>query len=530
MQYPDLYEATVSELQDGLDAYRFSSVDLVKAYLTRIDEVNLKGPALRAVLQTNSLALKKAAQLDEERRLTGKRGPLHGIPILLKDNIATDNAEGMDTTAGSYALQGCVVPEDAGIVKKLRTAGAIILGKANLSEFGQFRSHKLAGGWSPLGGQGTNAYYPGGDTCGSSSGSAVAISIGLAALALGTDTSGSITFPASRSNIVGIRPTVGLTSRAGVVPISSHQDTIGPMARSVTDAAILLSAMAGTDPNDEITCTQPVNTPDYRDALDPNALVGKRIGVPRKVYFDSNFETHPVIVAAFEESLKVMKEMGATIIDPADLPSSDELIENDWQDEEQIWLVDFKIDLNKYLSGLKEVPSGVRTVTDIIKFIEEHPDLEQPNGCEDLSVMIESNNTRGYDEEMFKVLTRKIKRSGEDGIDAALAKYNLDALVAPHVALQLQSAASANAGYPMIQVPLGFFPDDTPPAILDGGTTIYPAPGMPFGVSFFASAWSEYNLIGMAYAFEQKTQTRMKRKAFAGAVPKTQLEDVVGRD
>ncbi|KAE9396846.1 amidase signature enzyme [Gymnopus androsaceus JB14] len=503
--FPDLYEATVSQLQDGLDANHFSSVDLVKAYFARIEEVNLKGPALRAVLETNPSALKQAAELDEERRLKGKR-----------DNIGTDNAEGMNTTAGSYTLLGSVVPEDAGVVKKLRKAGAIILGKANLSEYGQFRSHTITGGWSALGGQGTNAYYPNGNTCGSSSGSAVAISIGLSALALGTDTSGSITFPASRSNIVGIKPTVGLTSRATVVPISSHQDTVGPIARSVTDAAILLSAIAGPDPNDTATSTQPSPLPNYISALDVDALSGKRIGVPRKIYIDDT--THPVIIAAFEESLEVMKEMGATIVDPADLPSADELIKAGWADEELICLVDFKIDVNRYLSELKENPSGVRTVADIIRFNDEHPDLERPKGYEDQSVLIESNQTDGFTESVLESLARKVKLSGEQGIDAVLAKYNLDALVAPHSTYQ--SAAS---------VPLGFFPDDTSPTVLDGGPTIYPAPGTPFGISFFASAWSEYQLIGMAYAYEQKTQTRMKRRAYDEAVPKTQLEDVIGQ-
>ncbi|KAJ3998938.1 amidase signature enzyme [Lentinula boryana] len=518
-ELPDLYEATVAELQDGLDSNRFNSVDLVKAYIGRIEEVNLKGPALRAVLEINPVAVEQASQLDKERKSNRKRGPLHGIPLLLKDNIDTDRADGMSTTAGSFALQDSIPPKDAGVTTKLREAGAVILGKANLSEFGQFRSHKLTGGWSALGGQGTNAYYPNGDTCGSSSGSAVAVSIGLCALALGTDTTGSITFPASRNNIVGIKPTVGLTSRAGVVPISSHQDTVGPLTRSVTDAAILLSAIAGSDPNDNATSSQPFPLPKYIDALDPNSLAGKRIGVPRKVFIDS--ETHPVIIAAFEDSLEIMRKMGAIVVDPADLPSADDLIKNGWMDEELICLVDFKIDINKYLSELKESPSGVRTLEDLIKFIEGHPDLEQPRGYEDQSVFLESNNTAGYNAELFEILERKTRLSGEQGIDAVLSKYNLDALVAPHSTFQ--AAVSANAGYPMIQVPLGFFPDDTLPVALDDGPTFYPAPGTPFGISFFASAWSEYQLLGMAYAFEQKTQTRLKRRAYPKAIPSTQL-------
>jgi len=297
------------------------------------------------------------------------------------------------------------------------------------------------------------------------------------------------------------------------------------MARSVADSAILLSAIAGPDPNDTATSTQPSLLPNYISALDVDALSGKRIGVPRKIYIDNT--THPVIIAAFEDSLKVMKEMGATIVDPADLPSADELIKAGWAEEWLIWMVDFKIDVNRYLSKLKENPSGVRTVADIIRFNDEHPDLERPEGYEDQSILIESNQTEGFTESVLESLARKVKLSGEQGIDAVLAKYNLDALVAPHSTYQ--SAASANVGYPMIQVPLGFFPDDTSPTVLDEGPTIYPAPGTPFGISFFASAWSEYQLIGMAYAYEQKTQTRMKRRAYDEAVPKTQLEDVIGQ-
>ncbi|KAJ4476242.1 amidase signature enzyme [Lentinula aciculospora] len=482
---PDLYEATVTEVQDGLDANRFSS-----AYIARTKEVNLKGPTLRAVLEINSLALEQAVKLDKERGSKGKRGPLHGIPLLLKDSISTDNSNG-NTTAGSFALKDSIPRKDAGVVTKLRDAGAIILGrKANLSEFGQFRSHKLNGGWSALGGQGTNAYYPNGDTCGSSSGSAVAVSIGLCALVLGTDTTGSITFHASRNNIVGIKPTVGLTSRAG--------DTVEPLTCTVTDAAILLSAIAGKDPDDSMTSSQPVPLPAYIDALNLGALADKRIGAPRKIFIDS--DTHPFILVAFEKSLRVMEEMGATIVDPADLPSADDLIKNGWTDEELTCLVDFNIDLYRYLTKLKESPSGVRTLSDIIKFIQDHPDLEQPKG------FVQSNNTSGYNAHIFEVLERKSRLSEEQGIDAALSKYNLDALVAPHSTFQ--AAASANAGYPMIQ---------------DDGPIFYPAPGTPFGISFFASAWSEYQLLELSYAYEQKTQTRIKKSVYAEAVPSTQL-------
>ncbi|KAF9442738.1 amidase signature enzyme, partial [Macrolepiota fuliginosa MF-IS2] len=285
--FPDLYEASVEELQRGLESGLFTSVDLVKAYFARIDEVNLKGPELRAIIELNPSALDQAAALDQERKKTGARGLLHGIPIILKDNIATVASEGMNTTAGSFSLLGSIVPDDAGVVKRLRAAGAIILGKANMSEWAEFRGN-LPNGWSGRGLQCTNAYFPNADPCGSSAGSGVSTSIGLTAVSLGTETDGSITCPSSNNNLAGIKPTVGLTSRAGVIPISEHQDTVGPMTRSMTDAAIVLSVIAGKDPNDNFTLAQPDVVPDYTKALNKNALRGKRIGVPRHVFLNTS--------------------------------------------------------------------------------------------------------------------------------------------------------------------------------------------------------------------------------------------------
>ncbi|PFH51875.1 hypothetical protein AMATHDRAFT_190451 [Amanita thiersii Skay4041] len=518
---PDLYEASVLELQAGLDAGDFSSVDLVKAYFARIDEVNLKGPALRAVIETNPSAIEQAAALDQERRVKGIRSKLHGIPILLKDNIATIPSEGMNTTAGSFSLLGSVVPEDAGVVKRLRKAGAIILGKANLSEFAHFRGN-LASGWSGRGGQNTNAYFPGADPCGSSSGSGVATSIGLAAVTLGTETDGSITCPSSNNNVVGIKPTVGLTSRAGVVPISAHQDTIGPMTRSLTDAAIVLSIIAGKDSNDNFTLSQPPVVPDYTKALNNHALTGKRIGVPRRVFLDPQISgLDSSVIDAFETSLKVLAGLGATIVDPADLPSADEIVASN--NETIVLDADFKIQLNQYYKSLLSNPSGVRSLEEVIKFNDDHPELEEPAGFEDQSILIEAEDT-SVNKTYFDALRFDFELGATRGIDAALKAKKLDALVLP--APGFTTVPAAIAGYPIVTVPLGFYPDNV--TIQSAGPmTVYPAPGVPFGLSFLGTAFSEFELVGIAYVYEQKTLTRLARKAFAAAIPTTQLSDVV---
>ncbi|KAI0795623.1 amidase signature enzyme [Abortiporus biennis] len=520
---PDLYEASVVELQSGLDAGDFTSVDLVKAYFARIDEVNLKGPQLRAVLELNPSALSQAAQLDAERKKSGKRSLLHGIPILLKDNIATVASEGMNTTAGSFSLLGSVVPDDAGVVKKLRKAGAIILGKANLSEFAHFRGN-LASGWSGRGGQCTNAYFPHADPCGSSSGSGVAASIGLAAITLGTETDGSITCPSSNNNLVGIKPTVGLTSRAGVVPISEHQDTVGPIVRSVADAAAVLSVIAGKDPNDNFTLAQPATVPDFTKALNANALRGKRIGVPRRVFLnDSIAGNDPFVNTVFEQALETIRGLGATVVDPADLPSADEIAVSN--NETLVLDVDFKVQLDAYYQALLSNPSGVRSLADLIKFNDDNPALEEPPRFEDQSELIESEATSGFNSTYFQALAFDKDLGATRGIDAALKANKLDALILP--APGFTTVPAAIAGYPIVTVPLGFYPENVTIA-LAGPETVYPAPGVPFGLSFLGTAFSEFELIGFAFAYEQKTKTRLARKAFAEAIPKTQLKDVIG--
>ncbi|KZT28517.1 amidase signature enzyme, partial [Neolentinus lepideus HHB14362 ss-1] len=507
----------------GLNAGTFTSVDLVKAYFARIDEVNRLGPALRAIIETNPSALTEAAALDAERALLGPRSLLHGIPILVKDNIATTASEGMNTTAGSYSMQDSIVTGDAGVIKRLRAAGAVILGKANLSEFAYMRGNALPNGWSGRGGQCTGAYYPGADPCGSSSGSGVAASIGLAAVTLGTETDGSITCPASQNNIVGIKPTVGLTSRAGVIPISEHQDTVGPLTRSIADAATVLSIIGGPDPNDNFTLAQPNALPNYLSALDVNALKGARIGVPRAMFLEPAYSgLDDTILSAYATALETLKSLGATIVDPADLPSAYEIAASN--NETIVLDVDFKAQLNAWYQSLYFNPSGVRSLAELITFNDANPQLEEPTNYTDQ--LIESEATEGFNSTYYQALAFDYDLGRTRGIDAALQKYNVDALVLP--ASGYTTVPAAIAGYPIVTVPLGFYAENTT-AQSTGPSTFYPAPGVPFGLSFLGTAYSEYTLIGYAYAYEQKTMTRLQRKAYTSAIPTTQLVDVIGK-
>ncbi|TBU30400.1 amidase signature enzyme [Dichomitus squalens] len=517
LEFPDLYEASITELQDGLQKGLFTSVDLVKAYFARIEEVNLQGPTLRAVIETNPSALEQAAALDLERRTTGARGPLHGIPIILKDNIATLASEGMNTTAGSFALLGSIVPRDAHVAAKLRAAGAILLGKANLSEWANFRGN-VPSGFSGRGGQASSPYVPLGDPCGSSSGSGISSAIGLAAGALGSETDGSIVCPSGMNNLVGIKPTVGLTSRDGVVPISEHQDTVGPMTRSVTDAAIILSAIAGRDPRDNFTLAQPPVVPDYTQALRADGLKGQRLGVPRK-FLDG---LDPVVVGAFNASLETMKGLGATIIDPADFPDFDEFVASN--NETVVLNVDFKVDVNRYISELVEVPTGVKNLADLIAFNIAHADEELvPPFWTDQSQFITSENTT-VDQAFFDAVAADKDLGATRGIDATLKAFNLDALLLP---TDVSSTPAAIAGYPIITVPLGFLPPNT--TLSPAEPTRSGGPNQPFGLSFLGTAFSEFQLVSLAFAYEQATHTRLQVLAFPAAIPKTQLADVVSK-
>jgi len=517
---PDLYEAGIASLQSGLENGHFTSEHLVKAYLARIEEVNLKGPKLHAVIETNPSALSQAIALDEERKRSGARGILHGIPILVKDNIATLFEEGMNTTAGSYALLKSVVPRDASIISRLRAAGAIILGKANMSEWADFRGYVSA--WSARGGQCTNPYFPGGDPDGSSSGSATAAAIGLAAAALGTETDGSIVTPACRQNVVGVKPTVGLTSRDGIIPASEHQDSAGILARSVTDAAVILRVIAGKDARDNYTLGQPNEVPDYMSGLRKTALRGVRLGVPRNLFEnDSMAQLTPEITAAFNASIQVFKKLGAIVIEPADYPAAEEIGRR--ITENVVLVRDFKANVQRYMSELIDVPSGARSLADLIAFNNANPSLELPPGYEDQHIFERAEALPGFDQTYYDALDRDTWLGTEGSIDYALRTYKLDALIMP--SRGTNSAPAALAGYPMVSVPLGFFPDDTP--VVVDGHTIFPAPGIPFGIAFTASAFTESRLLSYAYAFEQYTQIRLARRAYPAAVPKTQLRDVI---
>ncbi|EJU00898.1 amidase signature enzyme [Dacryopinax primogenitus] len=430
-------QASFLELQNGLDYDDFTSVDLVNAYFARIEEVNLQGLALRAVIETNPAALAQAAELDWEPQVYGKRGPLHGIPIIIKDNIATTAEEGMNTTAGSYALLGSIVPGDSTVAEKLRRAGAIILGKANLvnhclrlqSEWAHFRGN-LASGWSGRGGQCTNPYYPNADPCGSSSGSGVSSAIGLAAGALGSETDGSIVCPSNQNNLVGIKPSVGLVSRSGVIPISEHQDTVGPMCRWVTNSAALLTAIAKRDVRDNYTLAAPALVPDYTTALNANALQGARIGVPRIVFDQDNYTGNdPYVNVVFNQAIETLKSLGATIVDPADLPDAIEITQSN--NETVVLNTDFKIDLNRYLANLVEVPTGVRTLADVIAYNLANLELELPTNYSDQSEFIAAEATTGFNSSYYTALYDDYALGRTNGIDAALQMYKLDALIMP---------------------------------------------------------------------------------------------------
>ncbi|KAG1752257.1 amidase signature domain-containing protein [Suillus lakei] len=481
---PDLYEASIAELQNGLIKRQFSSVQLVKAYLSRIEEVNLKGPALHAVIETNPKALTQAEALDDERKEKGSRGPLHGIPLLLKDNIATLHEEGMNTTAGSYALLGSVVPRDAFVAARLRAAGAIFIGKTNLSEWAGARE-LVTYGFSGRGGQTLCPYYPNAHPASSSSGSGVAMAIGLAAGIL------------CRNNIVGIKPTIGL-----VIPISYHQDTVGPMCRSVADAALLLNFIAGPDPRDEATLHQPGIIPDYTRAIDKNALKGARLGVPRAFIRDMK-----IIEETFNSSLDVFRALGAEIIDPADFPDAEALqgSKAEIQPEKLVLGVDFKAGISKYISELVEVPTGIKTLADVIEFNKNHADLELPSPFyTDQSRLIESEAMQ-VDDAYFAALAENFDLGRTRGIDATLAQRDPQEL----------------------QVPLGFQPDDVEVLPATPSPLHTQAPGLPFGIAFMGTAYSEFKLISYAYAFEQATHVRLQRRAYDDAIPRTQLIDVM---
>jgi amidase len=487
-----LEEATLADLQAGMAAGKMTARSITQQYLDRIAELDRQGPMLRHVLETNPDALSIADTLDQERKAGRIRGPLHGIPILLKDNV--DTADRMTTTAGSLALAGSIPLQDAFIAAKLRAAGAILLGKTNLSEWANFRSTHSSSGWSGRGGQAKNPYVLDRNPCGSSSGSGGAVSANLCAAAIGTETDGSIVCPSSANGIVGIKPTLGLVSRAGIIPIAHSQDTAGPMARTVRDAAMILNVLAGIDPRDPATSAgHSRGQVDYTRNLDPNGLRGARIGVARAKFFGYSDVTDKVI----NDAIEAMKAQGAVIVDPANIATAGKFDDSEFD----VLLYEFKADLNKYLESLGP-KAPVKTLADIIAFNEQHKDTSMPWFGQE--IMIQAQAKGPLTEKKYRdALAKDLKMSRVDGIDATMNKYKLDAIVAPtggpawvtdlvngdHFS-GASSTPAAVAGYPNINVPAGF------------------SHGLPIGISFFGRAYSEPTLIKLAYAYEQATKHR----------------------
>ena len=490
-----LEEATISDLQAAMKFGQETAVSLTKKYLQRIANIDRSGPALNAVIEINPEALAIARALDKERKAKGPRGLLHGVPILLKDNL--DTGDRMMTTAGSLALFGSLAPRDSFVAQKLRAAGAVILGKTNLSEWANFRSSRSTSGWSGRGGQTKNPYALDRNPSGSSSGSAVAVAANLCAAAIGTETDGSIVSPSSFNGIVGIKPTVGLVSRAGIIPIAQSQDTAGPMTRTVADAAILLSALVGTDPRDAATAQSlGKSQADYAKFLDPRGLHGARIGVARK-HFGLRAGADKVVEAAIE----TMKSCGAIIVDPADLPTHGKFEDSEFE----VMLYEFKAGLNAYLAGVGP-RAPVRTLKEIIGFNERNKEKELLYFGQDTFIKAQAKGPLS-EKAYIDALEKNRRLSRDEGIDAVMNQHRLDAFFAPTTGpahkIDLlygdrdtggSSTPAAVAGYPSITVPAGH---------------VF---GLPVGVSFFGRAYSEPTLLKLAFAFEQATKVRQPPK------------------
>ena len=487
----ELDEITITDLQAGMSAGKYTALSLAEKYIARIKSVDRKGPELRTVIELNPDALAIAAALDKERKEKGPRGPLHGIPVLIKDNI--DTADKMATTAGSLALVGSKPPADSFVVRQLRRAGAVLLGKTNLSEWANIRSSRSTSGWSGRGGLTKNPYALDRNTSGSSSGSGAAVAANLCTVAVGTETDGSIISPSSIHCVVGIKPTVGLVSRTGIIPISHTQDTAGPIARTVRDAAILLGALAGIDAEDKATLeSKGKSFPDYTQFLDAKGLQGAKIGVVRR-YFGFQDMVDALMAKAFD----VMKQNGATIVDPADADALGQLDKN----ESLVLRYELKADMNAYLARLGP-NSPVHTLKEIIEFNGRNKDKEMPYFQQETFIEAEAKGPL-TEKEYIDARENNLRLARTEGIDAIMDKFKLDALVAPSESpawvtdlvtgdhfLSSSTMAAAIAGYPSITVPAGF---------------VF---GLPVGISFFGRAWSESTLIKLAYAFEQATKHR----------------------
>jgi amidase len=485
----ELEEITIPELQDGMKSGKFTAKSLVEKYTARIEDIDKR--TVNAIIEMNPDAASIAEDLDRERKGKGPRGPLHGIPILIKDNIAT--ADRMMTTAGSLALVGSKPPKDSMVAQKLRAAGAVILGKTNLSEWANIRSSHSTSGWSGRGGLTRNPYSLDRNPCGSSSGTGAGISANLAAIGIGTETDGSIVCPSSLNGLAGIKPTVGLISRAGIIPISHSQDTAGPMCRTVRDAAILLGVLTGADPEDQATAASAGKSQtNYEQYCDANGLQGARIGVARKYFGFSD-----AVDALVEHSIDIMRKQGAVIVDPADIPTLGKFDGS----EMTVFMYELKADLNAYLAGLG-ASSPVKTLKDIIEFNDRNREKEMPYFGQDLFLKSEAKGPL-TEKEYLDAVAKNRQLARTEGIDAVMDKNKLDALVAPTGGPAWltdlitgdhfgggSSNAAAVAGYPNINVTAG---------------NIF---GLPVGISFFGRAWSEPTLIKIAYSFEQATKAR----------------------
>jgi amidase len=488
-----LPEWTISELQEKMESGELTARRIAELYLGRIEAVDKSGPYINSVIELNPDALEIAEALDAERQAGKTRGPLHGIPILIKDNI--DTHDQMQTTAGSLALEGNIAEKDAFVARQLRKAGAVILGKTNLSEWANFRGKRSVSGWSSRGGLTRNPYALDRSACGSSSGSGAAVAANLCSAAVGTETDGSIICPSQTNGIVGMKPTLGLVSRSGIIPIAHSQDTAGPMARTVTDAALLLGAMIGVDERDSATrLSRKRNSNNYTKSLDLDGLRGARIGVGRNLA-----GTNPRVLKIFEYCIEVFKKLGAVVIDPADISTFDKFEKT----EREVLHYEFKADLNKYLSSLLE-SAPVHSLEGVIKFNEENRDKVMPYFGQEHMVAAQEKGTL-RDKKYRDALARNLLYARTKGIDATMRKHKLDAIVVPSGGpawmIDLVNGDSNNwdmestslaavSGYPHITVPAGY---------------VF---GLPVGLSFFGKAWQEATLIKIAYAFEQATQLR----------------------
>jgi amidase len=488
----ELEEVTIDDLQAGMKSGRYTSRSITQKYLERIQDVDRQGPAVNSVIEVNPDALEIAESLDRERKEKGARGPLHGIPMLIKDNI--DTADKMMTTAGSLALVGTPKPpRDSFVAQQLRKAGAVILGKTNLSEWANIRSSHSTSGWSGRGGLTKNPYALDRNPCGSSSGTGAGVSANFAAGGIGTETDGSVVCPSSANGLAGIKPTVGLVSRAGIVPISHSQDTAGPMCRTLRDAAVLLGALTGVDPEDSTTSeSRGHSSTDYTQFLDASGLKGARIGVVRK-YFGFSEGVDGIMA----EAIDVMKKQGATIVDPAEIETFGK-----FDDSELVVLqYELKADIEKYLARLGP-SSPMKTLADLINFNNQNAAREMPYFGQDMFVKAQAKGPL-TEREYIDALEKNHRLARIEGIDAVMDNNKLDALIAPTGGPAWvtdlvtgdhfgggSSNAAAVAGYPNINVTAG---------------SIF---GLPVGISFFGRAWSEPKLLSIAYAFEQATQAR----------------------